>query len=947
MPRWIAIIVVVGLSCLLGQTVLAAPPTQPVGNIEYETETLPNGLRVIYAPLHTAPVVHVRVLYHVGSRDERADRQGFAHMFEHMMFRGSAHVAPEEHMKLVGGVGGVSNAFTSFDQTVYWQTLPSSHLETALYLEADRMASFKVSDEIYQTERKVVAEEWRTRQNRPYGNIYEELLKTVFTTHSYRWTPIGNMDHLRAAPVSELQAFFNLYYVPNNAVLVIAGDIDVAAAKAMTKKYFAWIPEGPQVKRAIAAEPEQDKPRRLVSPQRVPLPAVVVGYRLPPYNDPDNDALDLLAKLLGDGSSSRLDRRLVNNDKPLTVEAYANTMTLEDGGVFTIFGTVLQGKSSTDVENAIAEVLKDVRDRGITNEELDKAKAQSRVAILNGRQTSEALASQLGSEALFSGDPARVNTELDRLNKVTVADINRVARKYLDPAKATTLIIKPDPLGTAARASSTQAAALAEAGVTPSTEPVTPRAVTFPEGYAIKPPTATIATGRPFEKGMESEVNGVRVIVLPDHRLPLVSWGLTMRRGGYSVPADKLGLAGLTANLVQRGTKQQTYDQFAEDLESRAIDIDVSDGGDITRITGSSTTGQFAHAIGRTRELLLEPRFDPTDFDKLNAQTLSSLQVELESPAGVAGRELMAGLYGDSPLGRSADTTTVSSITLDDVRGYHNTAYIPQGAILVFAGDVTPEAANEAAQRLLSGWDRGNNIRLADTDYTPKPATDAKIVVVDRPDGRQATVRMGTLAYDIRTDDKFAGAVANRILSGGIDGRMMKYVRAEKGLVYTAAGLFQPNRHGGEFVANADTSIETTGDAIKAMFTVIEKMRAENVTDAELADAKLRVAGGMLMQLQTIQQQAQFRVDGILNGYPLDYYDTYPQRIAQVTVDAVKAVMAKYAETTKLNIVIVAPAAAVKAQVKELGDVKVVPMPNKRGKAATQPTTREMLKPAA
>ncbi|MCX5655431.1 MAG: pitrilysin family protein, partial [Planctomycetota bacterium] len=205
--------------------------------IEFTQETLENGLQVIYAPLHQAPVVHVRVLYHVGSRDERPDRQGFAHMFEHMMFRGSAHVKPEEHMKLVGMVGGMSNAFTSFDQTVYVNTIPSNQLELALYLEADRMASFKVSDEIYQTERKVVTEEWRMKQNRPYGNVWEDFMKAAFQKSSYRWTPIGNMDNLRAAQATELQDFFNRYYVPNNAALVIAGDIDVPAAKALVQKY--------------------------------------------------------------------------------------------------------------------------------------------------------------------------------------------------------------------------------------------------------------------------------------------------------------------------------------------------------------------------------------------------------------------------------------------------------------------------------------------------------------------------------------------------------------------------------------------------------------------------------------------------------------------------------------------------------------------------------------
>src|SRR5215208_8184625 len=240
-------------SFLPAAAVMASEPAK----IEFTQETLDNGLHVIYAPLHQAPVVHVRVLYHVGSRDERPDRQGFAHMFEHMMFRGSAHVKPEEHMKLIGVVGGNSNAFTSFDQTTYVNTIPSNHLEMALYLEADRMSSFNVDENIYKTERKVVAEEWRIRQNRPYGTQYEDFLAKAFTTHSYRWTPIGNMEHLKAAEVAELQDFFNTYYLPNNATLIIAGDIDVEKTREMVKRFYGWIPRGPEVKRNIAAEPEQ------------------------------------------------------------------------------------------------------------------------------------------------------------------------------------------------------------------------------------------------------------------------------------------------------------------------------------------------------------------------------------------------------------------------------------------------------------------------------------------------------------------------------------------------------------------------------------------------------------------------------------------------------------------------------------------------------------------
>ena len=367
-PGFLKLLAAVLVLVLLPVLARAAEP------IAFEPETLENGLRVIYAPLTNSPVVHVRVIYHVGSRDERPDRQGFAHMFEHMMFRGSAHVAPEEHMKTIGMVGGNSNAFTSFDETVYINTLPAAYLETALYLEADRMASFKVSPKIFATERLVVAQEWALRNNQPYGTVFEELLKRAFTTHPYRWTPIGNMDHLQAASAGELQAFFNKYYVPNNAILVIAGKIDVPATKEMVKKYYGWIPGNSMhltgksghavnsvlpvpVKRDIPAEPEQTEPRRAELRFNVPLARVMVSYPMPPQKSEDQDALGILATIVGDGRSSRLSRLLVTSDSPLCTSAGSMAMGLEDGGVMGVNATVLAGKSTQEVEKIIAAAV--------------------------------------------------------------------------------------------------------------------------------------------------------------------------------------------------------------------------------------------------------------------------------------------------------------------------------------------------------------------------------------------------------------------------------------------------------------------------------------------------------------------------------------------------------------------------------------------------------------
>jgi zinc protease len=915
-----------------GHAQSAKPQAATVEPIKFSEESLPNGLRVIYAPLHQAPVVHVRVLYHVGSRDEKPDRQGFAHMFEHMMFRGSAHVKPEEHMKLIGVVGGNSNAFTNFDQTVYVNTLPSNQLEMALYLEADRMASFKVDENIFATERKVVAEEWRMRLNRPYGNVFELFLDKAFTKHPYKWTPIGNMDHLKAARVNELQEFFNKYYLPNNAILVISGDFEDAKAKELVRKYFGWIPAGPEPKRDIPAEPQQTQARMTDSSQGVPLPMILIGYHIPEYASDDHYALAALDNILGVGGSSRLDRLLVHGKEPMCVGSQTIHWQGQDSGMFGIGGVVMAGKDAGKVKDMLNGAIADIVKNGVTDDELAKAKKLMLDDIINGRKTADQLASELGDEALFVGNAARVNEAPAKIAALTVSEIKRVAAKYFSPERSTTLEIKPSMMAAiSAKAESSKAEAVKSAPVAPSTAPVKTRVIEFPKDYPTKAPMAPAGKTPEFAKGVESQINDVRTIVMTDHRLPLVRWSLTMRRGSHSDPKGKAGLAALTGDMLRRGAGNMSFDQLNADLDSRGIDIGVSDGGDHTRLTGDCTTDQLEHGFHRTRDMLLTPSFPEDEFKKAKQQMIESLVLNLDSPNGAAGLDMDEALYGDSPLGRSATPESVKSITLDDVKKFYKDYYHSNDAILMISGDVSPEQGQALAKQLTEGWTAGP---MLEVEYGKLPEPRRKIILIDRPAGQQATVQMGIPAYTNASDEKFAGSVAGQILTAGIDSRLGKYVRAEKGLAYGVHGVFQPGRQAGAFMAGTDTAVESTADAITAIFKVLNDMRTAPVTAQELAEAQQRVAGGMVMSMQTVNQQASFRADGILNGYPIDYYDKYPARIAAVTPAQVQDVVKKYVNEGEMVIVVVAPAASVKEQLEKLGEVEVRPMPAQR-KSAT------------
>ena len=905
----------------------AKPAAGQIAPIEYQTQVLDNGLRVVYAPLRNAPVVHVRVLYHVGSKDEKPDRNGFAHMFEHMMFRGSAHVAPEEHMRRINSVGGISNAFTSFDQTTYVNTVPSEHAEMALYLEADRMASFKVSEEIYATERKVVAEEWRMRMNQPYGNLYEEFLKNAYARHSYRWTPIGNMDHLRAAAVNELQEFFNAYYVPNNAVLVVAGDIDVPTVRKWVERYYGWIPRGAEPTRLSPREPEQTEGRKSVVPAAVPLPAVLIGARIDPYTSDDHYGLALLSEILGGGRSSRLSMRLVSGDKPLCTSAQAMHMPLEDGGIFGVMGMLLAGKSPEEAEAALRDEVARLVDKGVTQEELEKARAQYKQELVEGRKTAENIARAVGEEWLWAGDPARANRDWAKVQALTPADLGRLAAKYLQPARMTTLYMTPDPSGKAARQAAEGAKMTAE--VTKASAEVKPRPATFPADYPKQAPLSKAVNAAHFNKGVESTINGARVIVMTDQRLPLANFTLVMRRGSHSEPAGKEGLAGLTAEMLRRGAGDLSYAKLNELLDSKAISLGVSDGGDVTRLSGSCPSDQLPEAIRIARLILRQPIFPEAEFNKLKAQAMSGLMRSLASPTTVAGQEIDKMLYGDAPQGRSTTPRSLASITLDDVKAYYQRIYQPADAILLLAGDVTAPQGGALARALIGDWPSATPAPQPRYEF-PAPSSQRRIVLVDNPDGKQATVRMATPAYSVSSDEKYAGALANQILSGGIESRIMRYVRAEKGLAYSAHGVFSPRRQEGTFTGMTDTKIESAGDAIVAMFKVFDDLRKDKVTADELAESKLRVAGRMVMGMQTIEQQAQYRLDGILNGYPVDYYDQYPAKVAAATDEQILAAMRKYVDSEKMAIVVVGPADKLKPQLEKLGKVEVKPMPAKR-----------------
>jgi zinc protease len=403
------------------------PPKMP-----YQMMTLPNGLRVILSEDHSTPIVHVSVWYHVGSKNERQGRTGFAHLFEHMMFKGSRNVEPESHTSIIASVGGRSNAYTTEDETVFWQTIPAHYLPLVLWMEADRMATLRIDDAAFRREREVVKEERRMRiENQPYGRLSEIVFDSAFTTHPYKHPTIGSMADLEAASVQDVRDFHSTYYVPENATVTIVGDFDMDQAQQLVRQYFGRVPKASRpVPRDIPKEPAQTRERRVRVEESWPLPAVVVAYKVTYDGHPDAYPLHIAAKILSDGQSARLQRELVY--KGLALTAYASANIVEDPNLVYAVAIVQPGVAPEAVEKALIAEFEKLRASPVSDGELQRSKNQFARDYITGRESIQDKALHLAHAVVIHNDITTADAEFDLFTNVSKADVQRVAKTYFN-----------------------------------------------------------------------------------------------------------------------------------------------------------------------------------------------------------------------------------------------------------------------------------------------------------------------------------------------------------------------------------------------------------------------------------------------------------------------------------------------------------------------------------
>src|SRR5829696_7019228 len=442
LPRLLAAALLAGgviATAPAGMSAASKPP-----KLQYEITTLPNGLTVVLSEDHSTPIVHLQLVYHVGSKNEKPGRTGFAHLFEHLMFKGSKNVQPEAHTSMLASVGGQSNAYTTDDETVFWETVPAQYLPLVLWLEADRMASLRIDKDTFTNERDVVKEERRMRvDNQPYGRLNEIIYDQAFAVHPYKHATIGSMQDLEAASVDDVRDFYETYYVPANATLVLVGDFDSAQALQLVSQYVGRVPKSDRpVPRDIPQEPPQPKEKRVTLQQPWPLPAVVVAYHVTKDGNPDSYPLHIAAKVLSDGQTSRIYRKLVY-EKQMAVAAFGNANLIEDPNLFYAVGIVAPGHTPAEVTETLIAELDRLKTEPITAHELQRTKNQFARDYIMGRESNQQKAGQLSHAVVIHNDVRTADGEFDIFQNITVGDVQRVAKTYFRPENRLLITLMP------------------------------------------------------------------------------------------------------------------------------------------------------------------------------------------------------------------------------------------------------------------------------------------------------------------------------------------------------------------------------------------------------------------------------------------------------------------------------------------------------------------------
>jgi zinc protease len=924
-----------GLSSIVllsGFAVLEAAQPQVVGSrrpqiptLKVERYTLNNGLTVILHEDHTTPVVAVNVWYKVGSKDEKLGRTGFAHLFEHMMFQGSQH-HDQDYFLPLEKLGAEVNGGTTEDQTMYYDTVPSNALELALWLEADRMGFLlpSMTQERLDNQRDVVKNERRqTVDNVPYGQAEEATLRALYPpAHPYHHSVIGSMADLSAARLEDVAAFFRTYYVPNNALLCIAGDFQPGPARQWVEKYFGPLPRGPEpAPRPQPRVPDLSTPRHIEMTDAVSLPRSQLIWPTVPANHPDEPALDVLASILGElPKENRLFRALMY-DRQLAAQVGASHPTHLLTGTFEVSVYARPGVDDRP-KHQLAELVKLVdaeierlRKDGPTAAEVRKAQNQRESGVIMGLQSVSHKASVLNQYTAFVDDPLGYRTELEKVFAVTPADVQRVARQYLGPNRLELDVLPGAP------ASRPPEVAVDRSKQAPL---FNPPSVAVKDNFnrSVMPrlgPRPRYAPPR-FERRQLS--CGLELRVVERHELPIVTCDLVIKSGETLTPKGKEGLASITAGLLDEGTTSRNALQLAGELSE--IGATLGAGGDLEASTVSLTTlaRHLDQALDLYADVILHPAFPEKELNRLKIQRLAQLKARADDAEQTAGAVFPRLIYGlDHPYGRPVLGTagTVRSLTRDDAVAFYKRITVPGNAALVVVGDVQPTTITAALDARFGAWPRGP---VPPAPSVAPPAASSRkgpIYLIDRPAAAQSVIAIGRIGAPRKSAEFPAISVMNSILGGQFVSRINLNLREDKGYSYGAHSSFSFWNGPGPFEAGGTVGTAVTRESLVEVLKELTDITGRRpVTDPELAFAKDRIIRGFPSRFETTFGVAGQVAILVADDLPDDEFEHYESRVEAVTRADVDRVARKYITPEEMKILVVGDASVIEGGLKGL-----------------------------
>jgi len=904
-----------------GAVAANAQATHNLPEIKYQKFTLPNGLTVITHEDHRLPLVSVDLWYHVGPLNEKAGRTGFAHLFEHMMFEGSEHVGAKAHIRDVEAAGATDvNGTTDFDRTNYFETMPSNQLELALWLESDRMGFLMegLDRQKLINQKDVVRNERRQGEGRPYDVADEEVYHQLFPKgHPYYGDVIGSHADIESTRIADVRDFHQQFYTPNNASIAIAGDFDPVNLKAMLEKYFGPIPRGPAVEPVTTVTPPITSQRRATVTDTVHLERLTVAWLTPPAFTPASYSARSALYALGMAKASRLDQTLVY--KLQTAQSVTcGLRALKLTGIAECSITAKPGVKLEDLEAKFWDEVAKLQKDGPTDEEVEAAKATELTRKISGLQRLGGfggVADTLDQYNQYTGDPGFLTKDVKMTEDVTVASTKAAAIKYLTKESAVVVYCVP---GKKVLDDVPRSPADTDADVK-LVNPYTPEFETAQDWRKTQPqpgPAPELHLPVPTEFKLE---NGLKVLLVEDHALPVVTAEIVSRAGSVDNPHDKSGLATLTAEVMGDGTASRSLTQLAEDQESIGTMIGTSAGMDNSTVSMGLLTYHLDKGMELLSDVVEHPAFRAEDFDRRRKQRLVRIGQETDNVQSMALRVGPKLLFGDQPYGMSSSGTTdsVTSFTASDISGFYSGHYAPGDSALVLAGDLTRAEAEKLAKQYFGNWSGTAAPAVSVPAASAPPAT--HVVIVDKPGAPQTMLVAFGFGVPANSPDADALDVLNYSLGGSFGSRINMNLREEHGYTYGAQTVFREYRESGAFFAATLVRTDVTAPAAKEMMKEIRNFPTNPSTEAELNDAKESSIRSLPGDFETTSAIAGAISSIFVYDYPLDHYAALPAKYQAITQADIARVAKQYLHPDQLIVLAAGDRSKIEAPLKDAG----------------------------